>query len=180
MVSAAYRLGAALLKVQPDGKSYDVVWKSPTNLLAHWSTAIAHDGAIYGFSGRHENEGIFRCLQADTGEVLWESPGMAEADLKGLTQGADGKIIDSKTKTNIPWPLYGRASKIMADGKFIVLAERGGMLSLVKVDKSHYEEISRCEVPGMHYPSWSAPVLSRGRLYLRCEDRLICLDVQGP
>ena len=41
MVSAAYRLGAALLKVQPDGTSYDVVWRSPTNLLTHWSTAIA-------------------------------------------------------------------------------------------------------------------------------------------
>ena len=105
---------------------------------------------------------------------------MTEEGLKGLKQGTDGRAIDAQTKAVVPWPLYGRASKIMADGKFIVLAERGGMLSLVKVDKTKFEEISRCEIPGMHYPSWTAPVLSRGRLYLRCEDRLICLDVKGP
>jgi len=180
LVSAAYRLGAALLKIQPDGKSYDVVWKSSSNMLAHWSTPISHDGVFYGFSGRHENEGMFRCLQSSTGEIVWETPGMSEEGLKGLKQGADGRAIDSQTKAAVPWPLYGRASKIMADGKFIVLAERGGMLSLVKVDKTKFEEISRCEIPGMHYPSWTAPVLSRGRLYLRCEDRLICLDVKGP
>ena len=180
LVSAAYRLGSALLKVQPDGKGCDVVWKSSSNLLTHWSTPIHDDGAFYGFSGRHENEGMFRCLQADTGEVLWETPGQTEEQLKGLKQSPDGGVIDVKTMAAVPWPLYGRASKIMADGKFIVLAERGGMLSLVPVDKTKYEEISRCEIPGMHYPSWTAPVLSRGRLYLRCEDRLICLDVREP
>ena len=66
----------------------------------------------------------------------------------------------------------------MADGKFIVLAERGGMLSLVNVDKTKFQEVSRCRVEGMKYPSWTAPVLSRERLYLRCEDRLICLDLK--
>ena len=180
MISAAYRLGAALLKVKPDGKSFDVVWQNPTNLLTHWSTSIAHDGVFYGFSGRHENEGLFRCLKADTGEVLWETPGMSEEQLKGLKQDPEGKIVDAKTKAPVPWPFYGRASKIMVDGKFIVLAERGGMLSLVQVDKTKFEEVSRCEVPGMKSPCWTAPVLSRGRLYLRCEDRLICLDVKGP
>ena len=180
MISAAYRLGAALLKVKPDGKSFDVVWQNPTNLLTHWSTSIAHDGVFYGFSGRHENEGLFRCLKADTGEVLWETPGMSEVQLKGLQQTPEGKIVDAATQKPVPWPFYGRASKIMVDGKFIVLAERGGMLSLVQVDKTKYEELSRCEIHGMHYPSWSAPVLSRGRLYLRGEDRLICLDVKGP
>lgn len=180
MISAAYRLGAALLKVKPDSKSFDVVWQNANNLQTHWSTSIHHDGAFYGFSGRHENEGMFRCLKADTGDVLWETPGMSEEQLKGLKQDPQGKILDAKTKLPVPWPFCGRASKIMAEGKFIVLAERGGTLSLVNVDKSKFEEVSRCEVPGMHYPAWTAPVLSRGRLYLRCEDRLICLDVKAP
>ncbi len=180
MVTAAYRLGAAMLDVKPDGKTFDVAWKSPINMLAHWSTPIAHDGVIYGFSGRHENEGAFRCLQAETGKVLWETPGTSEEGLKALKQRADGRAINAETNEVVPWPLYGRAAKIMADGKFIVLAERGGMLSLVNVDKTKYEEVSRCEIPLMHYPSWTAPVLSRGRLYLRCEDRLLCLDIKAP
>lgn len=180
LVTAAYRLGAALLKVQPDGKSYDVVWKNPQNMLAHWSTPIVHDGVFYGFSGRHENEGIFRCLNAETGQVVWETPGTTEEGLKALKQRADGRIVNAETSELVPWPLYGRASKIMADGKFIVLAERGGMMSLVNVDKTKFVEISRCEIPLMHYPSWTAPVLSRGRLFLRCENRLICLDIKAP
>ena len=180
LVTAAYRLGAALLKVNPDGKSYEVAWKNPLSMLAHWSTPIVHDGAFYGFSGRHENEGMFRCLAADTGKVIWETAGTSEEGLKELKQRADGRVVNSETGEVMPWPLYGRASKIMADGKFIVLAERGGMMSLVNVDQTKYEEISRCEIPLMHYPSWTAPVLSRGRLYLRCEDRLICLDIKAP
>lgn len=180
LVTAAYRLGAALLTIKPDGKSYEVAWKSPANMLAHWSTPIVNDGAFYGFSGRHENEGIFRCLQADTGKVLWENPGTSDEGLKAIKQRADGRVVNIETSEVVPWPLYGRASKIMADGKFIVLAERGGMMSLVNVDKTKYEEVSRCEIPQMHYPSWTAPVLSRGRLYLRCEDRLICLDIKAP
>ncbi len=180
MISAAYRLGAALLKVKPDGQSYDVVWKNASNLLTHWSTAIHHDGEFYGFSGRHENEGLFRCLKAGTGEVLWETPGMTEEQVKNLKQSPDGKVISAQDGKVLPWPFYGRASKIMADGMFIVLAERGGMLSLVKVSPTQFDEVSRCEVSGLKYPSWTAPVLSRGRLYLRCEDRLICLDLLGP
>ena len=31
--------------------------------------------------------------------------------------------------------------------------------------------------PLLEYPAWAAPVLSRGRLYLRNEDTLLCLDV---
>lgn len=180
LVTAAYRLGAALLKVEPDSKTFKVAWKSPQNMLAHWSTPIVHDGAFYGFSGRHENEGVFRCLNADTGKVIWETPGVTEEGFKSLKQRADNRIVNTETNEVVPFPLYGRASKIMVDGKFIVLAERGGMMSLVNVDKTKYVEISRCEIPLMHYPSWTAPVLSRGRLYLRCEDRLICLDIKAP
>lgn len=178
IITAAYRVGAAELKVNPDGKSFEVAWRNPTNMLAHWSTPIAHDGVFYGFSGRHENEGIFRCLELGTGKTLWETPGITQEQLANLRPGEkEEDVIDKTTNKPVPWPFYGRASKIMADGKFIVLAERGGMLSLVNVDKSKFEEVSRCRVEGMKYPSWTAPVLSRGRLYLRCEDKLICLDL---
>jgi len=27
------------------------------------------------------------------------------------------------------------------------------------------------------YPTWAGPVLSRGRLYLRSEDRLVCFNL---
>jgi len=175
MLSAAYRVGAALLTVNPDGKSYDETWRDARNLMTHWSTSIHYEGHYFGFSGRHENEGELRCLDAKTGKVVWSTTGYD--DLSNLGRGLNGEIIDRTTKKVVPFPVYGRGSAILADGKFIVLAERGGTLSLVEANTKEFREISRCTVPKISYPSWAAPVLSRKRLYIRSEDALVCLDL---
>ena len=60
-----------------------------------------------------------------------------------------------------------------------MLGERG-TLALVKINPEKFEEISRTSFPEIHYPAWAAPVLSRGRLYLRSEDHLLCLDLAKP
>ncbi len=73
-------------------------------------------------------------------------------------------------------PVYGRGSAILADGKLIILGE-GGLIGLFKANPERPEELSRWQVPQLHYPCWAAPVLSHRRLYLRSEDRLICLDL---
>ena len=74
---------------------------------------------------------------------------------------------------------YGRGSCILADGKLIVLGE-GGLLGLFRLSPQRAEEMSRCQVPQLHYPCWAAPVLSRKRLFLRSEDRLVCLNLARP
>jgi len=33
-------------------------------------------------------------------------------------------------------------------------------------------------VPQLQFPCWAAPVLSRKKLYLRSEDRLVCLSLE--
>jgi hypothetical protein len=77
----------------------------------------------------------------------------------------------------LPRPgVYGRGSAILADGKLIVLGE-GGLLGLYEANPQKPEEISRWQVPSLHFPCWAAPVLSRKTLYLRSEDRLVCLNV---
>jgi outer membrane protein assembly factor BamB len=178
MLSAAYRLGAACLRVKPDGKSYDVVWRDARNLLTHWSTAIALDGCYYGFSGRHEQEGELRCIRASDGEVLWATTGW-DQPLDNLAQNSvTGEVVDRATGIVLPYPFYGRGSAILADGKFIVLGERG-TLALVQPSQEKWIENCRCQGPGMAYPSWAAPALSDGRLYLRDEDTLVCLDLRA-
>lgn len=154
-LSAAYLVGSSLLKVNPDGKSYEVVWRNPKNMLNHWSTSLHVDGFIYGFSGRHEPEGELRCLDLATGEVKWAEKG-----------GRGDAAAD----------FYGRGSKIRIGNRFIVLGERG-VLALVKVDPDHWEELARVSYPQITYPVWTAPVLSRKRLYLRDEDTLLCLEL---
>jgi outer membrane protein assembly factor BamB len=158
LISAAYyRIGSVLLRVHPDNKGADEVWRG-TSLEIHWNTPIVHDGYVYAFSGRNEPDARFRCVEFKTGKVMWDR--------------------------DEHWPhhsavapeVYGRGSAILADGKLIALGE-GGILGLFKPDPEKPEEICRYQVPQMHFPCWAAPVLSERRLYLRCEDRLVCFNL---
>jgi outer membrane protein assembly factor BamB len=165
-LSAAYETGAALLKVNSDGKGYKVVWRDVDAMQNHWSTCIHHDGYLYGFSGRHEPGSTFRCIEMKTGRLMWQTE-----DVNAFDE-PDPKAGLGKTAPKF----YGRGSAILADGRFIVLGERG-LLALVELDAKKFREISRVQYPEMTYPSWTAPVLSRQRLYLRDEDALLCLDL---
>jgi outer membrane protein assembly factor BamB len=175
LLGAAYRVGSVRLQVANDGRAVKALWRQPDQLSTHWSTAIFHDGCYFGFSGRHENEAQLQCVDAATGKLRWQTSGWSRPD--DLRQDADGKILDRETGQQIPWPFYGRASAILADAKLIVLAERG-TLACLKADGQHWQELSRCQAPEMSYPCWTAPVFSRGLLYLRDEDSLVCLNLK--
>jgi outer membrane protein assembly factor BamB len=176
LLSAAYRVGSALLQVSSDGKSVSELWRDSENLLTHWSTPIHVDGFVYGFSGRHENEGELRCLDLKTGRVAWKTNGLLIDPMKIRQDPVTGKLKNRDTGKEIPWPLFGRGSKIAYKDKFIILGERG-TLALSKIDNTKYDELARAGYDEIGYPAWAAPVLSRKRLYLRDENALICLDL---
>lgn len=177
LLSAAYRLGSALLKVNPDGKSYTEVWKDSRNLLAHWSTPIHVDGFVYGFSGRHENEGELRCVRLSDGKVMWRSSGFSGNLSEFGRDRSTGKIVDAKTMKPVPFPYFGRGSLIQVGDRFIVLGERG-TLAVVHVNSQEFKEDSRYAFDEIHYPAWAAPVLSNGFMYLRSEDWLLSVDLR--
>jgi hypothetical protein len=157
-ISAAYyRVGSVLLEVTPAMK-FKETWRN-TVAEIHWTTPILHDGHLFAFSGRNEPDASFRCIELMTGELKWERD---ESWRKSLT----------------PPNKFGRGSAILADGKLIALGE-AGLLGLFRPNTDKLEELGRWQVPGMHYPCWAAPVLAEKRLYLRSEDRLICLDFAG-
>ncbi|WP_339910104.1 PQQ-binding-like beta-propeller repeat protein [Symmachiella dynata] len=174
-LSAAYGVGSVLLQVGADGQSVEEVWKNKDSMRAHWTTPVYHDGYLYGFSGRHEVPSSMRCIDWATGEVKWMTDEEEGAELVNPRDGASS--IEPK------W--YGRGSAIMAQGNLIVLGERGA-LALVPVDPEKFSQTSRVKYPEMKYPSWTGPVLSRKRLYIRCEDKahggeyyLLCVDLSG-
>ena len=171
-LSAAYETGAALLRILPDGTSYDVVWRNKRGMSTHWSTPIYQDGCVYGFSGRHEGEAMLQCVDLKSGELLWETNGY-NGPASDLRTNPSGEIVDADGQ---PATFFGRGSKTSVDGKFIMLGERG-ILVLGKLSKQKFEPISRATFQQIRYPAWAAPVVSHGRLYLRSEDHLLCLDV---
>jgi outer membrane protein assembly factor BamB len=154
-ISECYGPGSALLKVKPGG--YEVLRdeskKLKKSMQCHWMTPIYHDGYLYGCSGRHTPAADLRCIELATGKIMWSE--------RGLT----------------------RSSLLMVDGHFICLSEDGA-LRLLKVNPQKYEEVSTLELKDprtkqalLEYPCWAAPILSHGLLYLRGEERLVCLEL---
>ena len=162
--SAYYRTGSVVLRVKPDGKGVDEVWRSLV-LEMHWSRPNWVDGYLYGFSGRNEPDGFFRCVEMATGKLAWERR-------EGWPKGTHAKMRQGEEVPTV----FGRGSTIYAGGKLIALGEYG-LLGLFKPTPEKLEEICRWQVPGLVYPCWAGPVLSEGRLYLRSEEKLICLEM---
>lgn len=163
-ISETYEIGSTLLKVRPDG--CDVVWQDQRrsrerSFRAHWNTPVYVDGYLYGASGRNPPDTDFRCIEWKTGKVMWKED----------TQD--------------------RSSLLYVDGHFIYIGEFGE-LRLIKVNPQKLEVVSkvilRRDEPGadpidgkaprlLKYPCWAAPILSHGLLYVRGDDRVVCLEV---
>jgi len=174
--TAYYRLGSVLLRVNRDGRSYEEVWRSPQNPFArdavtgdypapvleiHFTTPVLHEGYLYAFSGRNEPDASFRCVELATGKLKWSRD-------------------ESWRPHSSPQPeRYGRGSLILVDGKLFVLGE-GGRLGLFRPNPERPEEVSAWQVPSLRYPCWAGPALANQRLFLRGEQRLVCVDVSKP
>lgn len=154
--AAYYRVGSVLLQVERDLHRFTEVWQS-TVLESHWGTPVYHEGYLYAFSGRNEPDARLRCVEFETGKLMWERD-------ESWRRGSRAPSV------------YGRGSILLADGKLIVLGE-GGLLGLFRVDHREPQELARFQVPELSYPCWTGPVLSGRKLVLRSEDRLIGFDL---
>jgi outer membrane protein assembly factor BamB len=127
-------------------------------LEVHWNTPVLHGGYLYAFSGRNESDASFRCVEYKTGKLMWSRDERWQPHSSGQPD------------------VYGRGSAVLADGKLIVLGE-GGKLGLFSLNPKHPEELCAWQVPQLRYPCWTGPVLSRKKLYLRSESRLLCFEL---
>ncbi len=179
LLSAAYQVGSALLEVDEGGRSVTEVWRDRRNLLAHWSTPIVVGDYVYGFSGRHENEGELKCLRVSDGEVIWSTAGY-DADLTTLRMNrTTGRVVDSATGKEIPYPFFGRGSLTRIGDRFVILGERG-TIAVADVSQEAYRERGRFFLEEIDSPAWVAPVISGGMMFLRSEKWLVCLDLKAP
>ncbi|QDT66954.1 PQQ-binding-like beta-propeller repeat protein [Calycomorphotria hydatis] len=179
LLTAAYRVGAACLKVAENGQSYEELWRDPRSMASHMTTPIIVDGYAYGSSGRHENGATVVCTDMKTGAEQWSIIGNEEINGKLIADPASRRVMWADTKEPAPWPYFGRASLIYIkpEQKWVVLGERG-TLALAELSPEGYTELARTSYDSISAPSWTAPVYSRGRLYLRDEDTLLCLDLR--
>src|SRR5204862_4960461 len=100
-----FRNGSVLLRVRGDGRGVDEVWRSLA-LEMHWSRPVLDRGFLYGFSGRNEPDGHFRCVEMATGNIRWDRS-------EGWPNGGHAKLPEDAPAPNV----FGRGSLILADGK---------------------------------------------------------------
>ena len=72
---------------------------------------------------------------------------------------------------------YGKGSLVAADGLLYILSDQGQLI-LAEATPAGFQE--KGKVQALEGRTWTAPVLSHGRLYLRNDKEAIALDVRTP
>jgi outer membrane protein assembly factor BamB len=144
--SASYDTGALLLKLRKDGA--EKVWEDENVMSNHYNTCIYHEGHLYGFDGRQDSRvaPTLRCVELKTRKVKWEKQE------------------------------FGNGTMICADGRLIVLTEKGD-LCLVQTTPAAFRETARARLLEAG-PCRAQIALANGRLYARDQKKLVCVDLR--
>jgi outer membrane protein assembly factor BamB len=116
-------------------------------------------------------------------EKLWEISKMKnlinssvcfEDHIYGFDMGVL-KCFDALTGEE-KWKAHGfkRGALIAADGHLIIFSEHG-KLALVKATPEEYREVASVKV--LSGKCWTIPTLADGKLYLRNQKEMVCLDI---
>ena len=117
------------------------------NLRNQINCSVLWKGYLYGFDGQVGGGGKLKCIEFNTGQVKW-------------TQGG-----------------LGTGSLMLADGKLIILSERGKLV-IADASPDGYNELASAQI--LSGKCWTYPVLANGRIYARNADgKLVCVDVSG-
>jgi outer membrane protein assembly factor BamB len=146
--STGYGTGAALLRLRKKGtfgvEAEEVYFLRANKLQNHHGGMILHNGYIY--CGHGSNDGKPICIDVETGEVQW---------------GPEKS------------PGNGSAGITYADGHFIYRWQ-SGHVGLVEATEEGFKLKGSFMPDYQRKESWSHPVISGGKLYLREQDKLMC------
>ncbi len=145
----------------------------------HGSTIlkIEKSGTDFSATGSWSSLGKSSVLRAE-----WQTPVLHNGYLFGLdnmgsagpitnlvcVRVADGESVWSK-------PRFGKSNLTLADGKLFISTMKGELI-LVKASTDGFEEVSRAQI--LEKMTRQAPVIANGRLYLRDDSEVVCLDVR--
>ena len=115
----------------------------------HHGGMIEHNGFIYAGTGH--NKGFPICLSWEDGSAKW-------GPVRNQGQGS--------------------AAVTFADG-LLFMRYQNGLMVLVEATPDEYREKGSFTIPDVETFSWSHPVVTDGKLYLKEQDHLFCYDISG-
>lgn len=117
-------------------------------LRTQMNPAVLLDGHLYGIDGDTTDKAVLKCVEFATGAEKWAQKGI------------------------------GSGGATAADGKLIVLSDRGELL-VAPAQPSGFTPVARAQVLGGK--CWTVPVLADGRIYCRnARGDLVCVAVRKP
>jgi len=174
-VSSSYDINGVMLDIQPD-LTCRIAYKTRA-YASHWTTPILHKGYLYGF----ENSKL-TCMEWATGKQMWQHvPKLGDEEDKSRWDSGRGGDRYREPPGNTG---FGFGSLILADGLFLGLGETG-LIAWFDLTPKGFRILSGRRL--FNAPqTWTAPVLSRGLLYLtqnrpdgRTPPRLLCCDLRA-
>ncbi len=189
--------GASAIGIAPESGA--ALWRYPyvTEYECNTPTPIAVNGNVFLTCGENHGSVLLnlkpRGSEFDVEEVWssqgpssvlrseWQTPILLDGKLYGLDNiGSAGPVthltcLDAATGKRL-WqqPRFGKSNLIAADGK-LFFSTTAGELVVVRATPKAYEEIGRKQILGF---TRQAPALADGRLYLRDDKEIVCLDVR--
>lgn len=170
------------------------LWGDTTaaNGTANCSSPVAIDNFVFASSGYGQGGALIQLIPSQNGSVnsklAYPTKEMKNHHggmilIKNYLYGSDDpgvlKCLDLKTG-NVVWQnrSVGKGALTCADGKLILRSE-AGPVALVDASPRAYVELGRFDQSDRSdKPSWSHPVVSHGKLYLRDMDRLLVYNLK--
>lgn len=152
LISAGENHGSVMLTLQPDGKDFRVeeVWSS-----------LGKDSQL---------------------RAEWQTPVVIDGHLYGLdNSGSAGPITNlvcirlKDQKTVWQKSRFGKSNLIAADGRLFLTTMEGEVV-IVEASPAGFKELGRATVMET---TRQAPALSNGRLFVRDDKQVICIDVRS-
>lgn len=167
-----------------DGKE---VWRFPwkTQYDVNAADPILFDGKVFISSGYNHGGGVFD-VGSNPPREIWNNKNMrnhmnSSVLWQGHIYGVDEnqlRCLDFNTG-QVKWTdkASGKGSLMLADGKLIVLSDKGELI-VADAAPSGFKPLSRRQVLGGK--CWTVPVLANGKIYCRnAAGDVVCLDVSG-
>jgi outer membrane protein assembly factor BamB len=182
---ALFFTGKAIYAVSPDDGEvrWKKAWETSWDVNAAMPVVVA-PGEVFFASG-YDTGGRLLKIGKNGAKEVWVSRDMKNQFSTsiyhdGHLYGFNNKILvcmDAKTGV-IKWRGrgYDHGSMILADGNLIVMGEKG-QLGLVEATPEAFREKGKFDL--FSGKTWTMPVLSGGKLYLRDEKEMVALDVSG-
>ncbi|HUP24539.1 MAG TPA: PQQ-binding-like beta-propeller repeat protein [Thermoanaerobaculia bacterium] len=177
--------GRALGVDVADGKllwSYDRV----ANRTANAATPIFHDGRVFVSSDYGTGCALLEIGPRGATEVYFSremrNHHSSSVRVGNTLYGFSSAILTAMdfATGRVLWQdrSVGKGSVIVGDGRLYLLSERG-VVGLAEISPEGYREHGRFSLGRSELPTWSHPIIHRGRLYLRDQDKLYAFEVGG-